>query len=229
MILFPGEGDLSLGHPCREMRVGRWRVACIFQTPPACGPSSSGAALRLAEDLVADALGVANHKVRVATLLPSGRPIAAVSGQASCPTVSVSHVRDMYGAALSFDGQVGIDIVCPHDGTASLRTFFTPEERAMLPRHTRHWYASLWAAKEAAYKAAGLDIEFQPLRVHVRDLGPDRFQWSVSGPHDRVAGAGRLAMVGQHVVALAVTRRAGKGGVGDECRREELEKVSACF
>ena len=229
MIPFPGERHLSLGHPCREMRVGRWRVVCVFQTPTACGVSSSGAALRLAEDLVADALGVANHTVRVATLLPSGRPIAAVVGRASCPTVSVSHVRDVYGAALSFDGQVGIDIVCPHDGAASLQTFFTTEERAMLPGHTRHLYACLWAAKEAAYKAAGLDIEFQPLRVHVRDLGPDRFQWSLSGPRDRVEGAGRLAMVGRHIVALAVTRRPGIGGVGDECRGAELEKVSICF
>lgn len=229
MIYSPSHGTVSVGHSCREICVDRWRVRYAFQNQSGCCIPSSNAALRLAENLVADALGLANHKVRVATLLPSGRPIAAVSGQASCPTVSVSHVRDMYGAALSFDGQVGIDIVCPHDGTASLQTFFTPEERAMLPRHTRHWYASLWAAKEAAYKAAGLDIEFQPLRVHVRNLGPDRFQWSLSGPHDRVAGAGRLAMVGQHVVALAATRRAGKGGVGDDCRREELEKVSVCF
>lgn len=229
MIHPPRERNGSFGHSYREMCVDRCRVRCVFHMQPRSGVSSSIAALRLAENLVADALGIANRRVRAATLLPSGRPIVTVIGRASCPTISVSHVRTMYGAALSLDGQVGMDIVDPSDVMASLQTFFTAEERAMLPKPARHLYGRLWAAKEAAYKAARLDVEFQPLRVRVHDLAADRFRWCLSGPHGCVEGAGRLMTVDQCVVAIAVTQGRREHTVGAAGGVETMEEVARCF
>jgi hypothetical protein len=75
----------------------------------------------------------------------------------------------------------------------------------MLPKKSSFFRGCLWAAKEAAYKAARLDIGFQPLRVHILDFTAEGFRWAVSGPYDRVEGVGRLATVNRHIAAFATT------------------------
>lgn len=228
MIQFPSESRLATGTLYREISVGDWRVACLFRKPLGRGVPTSGAALRLAEDLIRASLGIANHEVRVATLLPSGRPIATIVDGGPCPTVSVSHVRDVFGAAISFDGQVGIDIVCPDDVTPALMAFLTPQERAALPEVPGRLHGFLWAAKEAAYKAARRDVEFHPLRVHVWDLSPRGFRWSLLEPDNRVDGVGRIVMVEEHIVAIAAARMAGNHDVEARSLVQSLEGVAVC-
>lgn len=226
MTHFLSISRLPVGQTWRHLSVGPWSVSCIFQQCADAYLSSSGVALRLAENLVANVLGIATDRVRVATLLPAGRPIVTVVDTACCPMVSVSHALGLYGAILSHEAQVGIDIVHPDEVAPSLETFFTPRERAMLWENNAFFCGCLWAAKEAAYKAARLDIGFQPLRVHINNLTVGGFQWSLFGPRGRVEGAGTLAMVNQCIVAFAATRAASNDAAGDGCSDEFLEEVA---
>lgn len=196
---------LPVGRVCRGLRVGGWAVAAVFEPPFTDAESLSGAALRLAEDLVQATLPVAGAGVRVAGLAPSGRPIASIAGAAAGPSVSVSHVRGLLGAAVSSDGQVGLDIVDPADAGRSLDVFFSPDELALMPDDVGLLRALLWAAKEAAYKAARIDAEFRPRQVTVESLSPNGFTWLVRDRHVEVHGAGSFATVARHVVAIAAT------------------------
>jgi phosphopantetheinyl transferase (holo-ACP synthase) len=63
----------------------------------------------------------------------------------------------------------------------------------------------LWAAKEAAYKAAGLDEELRPRTVAIESLGLHAFSWTARSGFVRAAGVGRFLAAGRHVVAVAVT------------------------
>lgn len=206
MIRFASEDAVDVGQWRQRIRVGRWNVDCIFQVSSGGNKPSSGSALRLAEKLVADAIGLEASRVRVASLAPSGRPVVAVGGDISGLMVSVSHARDLYGAAASFNAPVGIDIVDPSDVTSSLQMFFTVEECGMMSGASRFEYGCLWAAKEAAFKATALDIDFQPLRVRIqqRCRQTGRFRWSLASSCRNASGVGRLAMVGCHIVGVAV-------------------------
>ena len=57
---------LPVGRVCRGLRVGGWAVAAVFEPPFTDAESLSGAALRLAENLVQATLPVAGAGVRVA-------------------------------------------------------------------------------------------------------------------------------------------------------------------
>jgi hypothetical protein len=196
---------LPVGRVCRGLDVGGWAVAAVFESPFGGVESLSGAALRLAEDLVATLLSAPGAAVRVAGLAPSGRPVVSVAGISSGHSVSVSHVSGLLGAAVSTDGQVGLDIVDPADAGRALDVFFSPDELALMPDDLGLLRALLWAAKEAAYKAARLDAEFRPRYVTIESLSPNGFSWVVRERHAVVTGTGRFATVGRHVVAIAAT------------------------
>jgi hypothetical protein len=208
MIAWPCGDTLPSGRICRGLRVGRWTVAAVFERPPAWCDAPSAEAGRLAEDLVAATLGVPGGDVRVAALPPTGRPVARVAGREQDPFVSVSHVRRLLGAAVSTDARVGLDIVDPADAGRGLDAFFSPDELALVPDDVGLLRALLWAAKEAAYKAARLDAEFRPRAVTIDGLTANGFTWIVRGRHALVEGAGRFATVGRHVVAIAATAAA---------------------
>jgi hypothetical protein len=202
-------GDtLPSGRICRGLRVGCWTVAAVFERPLAWCESPSAESGRLAEDLVAATLGVAGADVRVAALPPTGRPVARVAGREQGPSVSVSHVRGLLGAAVCTDARVGLDIVDPADAGRALDAFFSPDELALMPDDVGLLRALLWAAKEAAYKAARFDAEFRPRQVTIESLSPTGFGWSVRDRDAEVSGAGRFAAVGRHVVAIAATAAA---------------------
>jgi hypothetical protein len=196
---------LPVGRVCRGLDVGGWAVAAVFESPFGGVETLSGAALRLAEDLVATLLSAPGAAVRVAGLAPSGRPVVSVAGISSGHSVSVSHVSGLLGAAVSTDGQVGLDIVDPADAGRALDVFFSPDELALMPDDLGLLRALLWAAKEAAYKAARLDAEFRPRYVTIESLSPNGFSWVVRERHAVVTGTGRFATVGRHVVAIAAT------------------------
>lgn len=205
MIGWQSWSGLPVGRVCRGVRVGDHEVSLAFEHHLGGTEPSSGAALRLAEDLVAATLTADAGQVRVAGLAPSRRPVARVAGAVDPPSVSVSHVRGLLGAAVSTGGIVGLDIVDPADAGRALDAFFSPDELALVPDDLGLLRALLWAAKEAAYKAARLDAEFRPRQVAITSLSGTEFTWVVRDRHAVVEGVGRFATVGRHVVAIAAT------------------------
>lgn len=215
--------ELPLGHTVRGLCVGGWTVDLAIEAPHGVAESLSGHAMRLAEKLVAGAVGTPSAAVRVAALSPSGRPVAAVGGVPWVPTVSISHVSGLVGAAVSVDGAVGIDLVVPADAGRGLDLFLSADELALLPDECGLLRGLLWAAKEAAFKAARLDIVFRPRDVEIRSLSVNEFQWTVHGLHGAVHGAGRFAAASGILVAIAATSRDGRdadGGVARPANRE---------
>lgn len=165
--------------------------------------SSSVRASHLAEELVAVRFGCERRFVHVATLMPSGRPVATVRGRPAAVFLSISTAGGLAGAVSCVTGGVGLDIVDVAEAGRPLETFFTPDERMLVRADGGRMRARLWAAKEAAYKASRLDEGFRPLAVAIEDMGPTDFGWSVQGIHRHVRGRGVFANAGGRVVAVA--------------------------
>lgn len=191
----------------RGLDVAGWRVDVAFDEAPA-GVATSAKAARLAEDLVAARLGCERRVVHVAALMPSGRPVATVQGREPRIFVSVSHGGGLVGAAICDRGSVGRDIVEAAEAGRSLEAWFTADELAMVSGDDGWLRARLWAAKEAAFKAARLDEVFRPRAVAIECRGPAGFRWSVRGRQRRVDGQGLFTSAGRKVVAVAVAAAA---------------------
>jgi hypothetical protein len=194
---------LPLNRISSRLRVGSWTIDVVCATPADRHESQSGLAARLAEELVAAGLDLPREAVRVAGMPPSGRPVAMVHGVAVGMAVSLSHVRGVAGAAASAQASIGIDIVDPAEAGRELDAFFTPDELALAPDDDGLLRGLLWSAKEAAFKAARLDVGFCPRAVAIESLVGNGFEWTVSGPHRLVSGAGSFAWAGRHIVAIA--------------------------
>lgn len=166
------------------------------------GPEPA-AARALAEELAAACLAADRRDLRIASLPPSGRPVLLVEGRPARTAVSLSHVEGLVAVAVGATAGVGVDIVDPAEAGRGLDFWFTPEELALEPDEGL-LRARLWAAKEAAYKAAGLDEELRPRTVTIESLGLHAFTWAARSGFTRAAGAGRLLTAGRHVVAVAV-------------------------
>ena len=184
----------------RSLVVGGRAVRWAAWSGPSIGPPAG--ARRLAEDLVAAAAGLPADAVRVATLLPSGRPVA-MRGTARMPVaVSLTHVAG-FVVAVASDAVpgVGVDAVDTAAPASTLEWWFDSCERrfaaATSPQH-------VWGAKEAAFKAAGIDGHFRPLGVTVRADGADGFRWHLVDRWRSACGAGRFVTVGRWLVAVAV-------------------------
>lgn len=206
---------LPLDGTRHRLRMGPWIVDAVCAVPADRHESHSGLASRLAEELVSAGLRVPREAVRVAVVPPSGRPVALVNGVVAGMAVSLSHVRDVVGAAASPQASIGLDVVDPAEAGRHLDAFFTPDELALVPDECGLLRSLLWAAKEAAYKAARLDVGFSPRAVAIESLSGNEFDWAVSGPHRLVRGTGGFAWAGRHVVAIAATALpADAGSVG---------------
>jgi phosphopantetheinyl transferase (holo-ACP synthase) len=180
--------------------------------------SLSVAGVRLAERIVAERLAVPVASIRVAPLLPSGRPIALHGGADSECGVSIAHLRrrlpcgspavdtGLVAAAACRGATIGIDLVSPTDiSPAALARFLSSDERATAAEPGGA--ALVWAAKEAAFKASGLDDGFQPRRIVVERLTTHDFAWRARGPFCEVHGTGRFVLDDDHVLAIAVADR----------------------
>ena len=157
----------------------------------------------LAEDLAATRVQADRHHLRIAALAPSGRPVLLVGGRAAGLAVSLSHIEGLAAAAVAEGLGVGIDLVDPADAGRGLDFWFSPEELALEPDEGL-LRARLWAAKEAAYKAAGLDEELRPRTVTIESLAPHAFTWTARSGFTRAAGQGRFLTVDRRIVAVAV-------------------------
>lgn len=171
--------------------------------------SSRGVSRDLAERVAAEESGLPLGTVRVATLVPSGRPVASSGARVLPVAVTLSHLPGIAAAAASIatDG-VGIDVVEVGAGSSALAFWFGLRERV--------WAAGtsperVWGAKEAAFKAAGIDDGFQPAAVEVTDGGEGRFRWRVANRWRSAEGAGMFVPAGRWLVAVA-TRAADRTG-----------------
>lgn len=193
---------------------GRW--VDVWATP-AGGASVSVAGSRLAERLAAHVLGVPPSSLRVAPLAPSGRPVVLGAGAAGDCGISISHLRRPSGeasidcaglvvAAACRNAHVGVDVVAPVDVSAASIACFLTKGLPAGEGDARH-AVRLWAAKEAAYKAAALDEAFRPRRIVIEQMAADSFRWSVAGRYHAVHGAGVFFAEDGHVLAVAVADR----------------------
>ena len=182
----------------RGLVVGAWSVEIGFATP-APGESLSSAARRLAERVVAGVTGLPVAVVRVASLLPSGRPIVGSDDGPLTLAVSVAHERRLVCAAVCAGAGIGIDVVDTSAARAGIDYWLDDAERATASP------AMIWAAKEAAYKAAGLDAAFRPLGVAVEPSDDGTFAWTLRDDWRTVSGTGKFLEVGCHLVAVACT------------------------
>jgi hypothetical protein len=228
MSMTSHQTTLPAGPVVDSLRVGSLTVAAIFARPEATGGSPSGETMRLAEMLVAATVGVPHRFVRVATLSPSGRPVAALRSPQPAPFVSVSHVEGLIGAAASGDGPIGIDIVAPNSADDGLDLFFSAEELSFRTDGFGPVRAMLWAAKEAAYKASQLDAEYRPRQIEIQALSPRGFEWVICTPYRNASGVGSFAMVAGHVVAFAAMSVAGSLAAR-HTTKPLLQETARCF
>lgn len=160
------------------------------------------AARRLSEQVCSDLVGT---PVRVATLLPSGRPIAWQQGGVEPCLVSISHTHQLL-SAIACRGAVGagVDLVSMDRPGLSFSWCFTQFDTDGSVSDSRLTAIRLWAAKEAAYKASRIDIGFQPRRVHISGENATCFKWTLSGDHEIIRGIGIWKVAEGHVIAIAV-------------------------
>jgi len=202
---------LPLGRITRGVAVGDCPVVVVVKRPMAACPS--GAVARLAEEVAEESLQHLAGRVRVAALLPSGRPVALVAGRHGGVSVSTSHTSGLIGAAACREADVGIDIVdvCPQSASGErsdmgLEYWFTPAERHLLAGDRSVSRGMMWGAKEAAYKAAALDAEFRPLEVSIEAANGGHFHWSLGHSWSTVCGVGRFCLAAGQIVVLAVAQ-----------------------
>lgn len=193
-----------------EILVGEVAVS-IATTKPRPGAALSVVAVRLAEELVAERSGMPRREIRVASLLPSGRPVASGPLGPLMLSVSVSHVAGMVAAAVARGASVGIDVVDVTTVRSGIDFWLDGADR---PGGTSP--GMLWAAKEAAYKAAGIDAPFRPLAVEV-EADDEGFTWRLRDRWRGARGAGRFVVAGRHVVAVACATAIPAAGEGASC------------
>jgi hypothetical protein len=153
----------------------------------------------LAERVVADVTGLPVDAVRVASLLPSGRPVVSTDTGILPLSISMAHERGLVAAAVCERAGVGIDIVDTTVVRAGLDHWLDSVERATGSP------GMVWGAKEAAYKAAGLDASFRPLRVSVEPAEDGTFAWTLRDEWQTASGAGRFLNNGRFMLAVACT------------------------
>ena len=166
------------------------------------GGSASGDARRAMEQLASHH---AEKPIRVATLTPSGRPIALQAGERANLQVSASHAGSLIVAACrasyGSDLGIGVDLVDPASAGRGLDWW--DGDTASVSK-TNAERAPLWASREAAYKAAMVDVPFTPAKVAVAMIGDDGFEWRIDTPGGAVGGLGRFFQVADYLLAVAV-------------------------
>lgn len=107
------------------------------------------------------------------------RPALRIAGQPGPWILSLAHTARGALAATTLrpDQSIGVDLV-PRDLDAErlARNWFTPSELRWLSKGQGYGPAAVWAAKEAAYKAAGCGEPFRPRRIQIYPLASG--QWS---------------------------------------------------
>lgn len=136
-----------------------------------------------------------------------GPPAVRIEGQPARWRLSIAHTQRgaLAAACLCPYVPIGVDLVPGDWGDRSvIRFWFTPAERAWLAEGTGWGAAAVWAAKEAAYKAAGRGDSFRPQAIEVRPLPSGRLAVRYRGlPHWPDLEI-RIEALDGHVAAVAL-------------------------
>ncbi len=119
------------------------------------------------------------------------RPEIAIDGRRLSWSLSISHTERgvLVGLAVGGLASVGVDLVEPAvygDGFADV--WFTPREKRWVGTATDPYAtATVWAIKEAVYKAVNRGESFAPRRIEVLpDASPGGFRASIVGRPRRI-------------------------------------------
>lgn len=180
----------------------------------------------LAKQLVASELALGTDpaklpavlaQIEIVSLNADGKgvaPQATVSGQPWNGALSLAHQGDCVAAALLPDAKygVGIDLVPDEPfGAGFADMWFTAAERAwaLAESDAPSLPASIWALKEAVYKAINHGESFQPQAIEISRNTAGEWRFAVRGmraPSDWVAQVEPAA--GHGLMALVYGRRA---------------------
>jgi len=115
----------------------------------------------------------AANRLRLASLLPSGRPIGLIDGSRATCGISLSHVADLLAVAVGPRPTVGVDLVDVATAGRGLEHWFDESQRRLATAidadcgAAGYGRAALWAAREAAFKAAAIDAPFAPAAIRI--------------------------------------------------------------
>lgn len=120
----------------------------------------------------------AANRLRLASLLPSGRPIGLIDGSRAACGISLSHVADLLAVAVGPRATVGVDLVDVASAGRGLEHWFDESQRRLATAidadcgTAGYGRAVLWAGREAAFKAAAVDAPFAPAAIRVVPARP---------------------------------------------------------
>lgn len=191
-----------------ERTVAGGQVVVGIATGAPCDRSS--AVRRLAARAVASICPDLAGRVRIATSAPSGRPLGMDGGAVAPVSVSLAHVAGMHVACASTTHPVGIDVVSTTQAETSLpgrdrglEWCFTASERRLIAAGVLSLRAA-WAAKEAAYKAASIDVPFRPRLIEIESRDGAWWTWRLGDRWHTAAGYGWLITLAHHTIAVAL-------------------------
>lgn len=169
------------------------------------GDHCSELAHAIAVDLVARVLDRPAYGLGVMHAFPARRPVVSGLRSDECCAISVSHAAGFAAVAASARiAPVGIDVVRIADATSSLDWCICEKELPLGGRQDAFFRrASVWAAKEAAFKASVVDAPFRPRRVSIKPRSERSFAWCRLTEVGWERGAGVWFSGDDHVVAVA--------------------------
>lgn len=91
----------------------------------------------------------------------SGKPVASEDSGTTPPSISISHSGSWSACAVSFDGDVGIDVEVERSErnfTGIASRAFGPREVKAIEKHGRSRFYSIWTLREAISKAIGAGL-----------------------------------------------------------------------
>lgn len=191
----------------RDLTVGD-EIVSIATAEPDPGESLSTGVRRLAAALVRQDLRGHHGPIRIATVLPSGRPVATDSCGLLPVAVSLAHDDGLVAAAAADHCNVGVDVIAIESRSSGLDHWLDADERRWEKRAGIP--GLVWAAKESAYKAARLDTPFRPREITVAPQGGDGFRFTWPYRWHVVTGSGRWLVEEGFLVAVAVAARHGQ-------------------
>ncbi len=171
---------------------------------------------RVAKRLVADVLGMSVADLGTIEILSrdgAGRPVPPrvhVAGRMLPWSMSIAHTERGAMAAVCYDpdATIGVDlVVLGRDWRGLARMWFTPGEQRRLDAAGHDKTATLWAVKEAFYKAVNAGEPFAPRRFEVHPAAARQFACTYHGADPAGAtceGAVHTGTIDGQVSAVAV-------------------------
>ncbi|MCR4413722.1 MAG: 4'-phosphopantetheinyl transferase superfamily protein [Thermoguttaceae bacterium] len=171
---------------------------------------------RVAKRLVAEVLGMPVARLGEIEILSrdgAGRPVAPrvrVAGRMLPWSMSIAHTERGAMAAVCYDpdATVGVDlVVLGRDWSGLARMWFTPTEQHCLGAVGDDGTATLWAVKEAFYKAVNAGEPFAPRRFEVHPAAARQYACTYHGAApagERCEGAVHTGTIDGQISAVAV-------------------------